>query len=165
LHPPEQLGAEKENEMTSSADIVREAYRRAEGDVLDADGFRDLFTEDGVFNNKAMGETATGDELGGVVRWMGGRFSDVHRELLDVQEIGDVVAVQLVIEGTFDGAFPTPYGDIPPSGTRISVPTADFWYLRDGKITQFDCYMLVNILLAQIGVYPDFSQVIPQPAS
>ena len=151
--------------MTSNVDIVREAYRRAEGSVLDADGFRNLFTEDGVFNNKAMGESATGDELGSIVRWMGSVFSDVHRELIDVQEAGDVVAVQLVIEGTFDGPFPTPYGEIPPTGAKISVPTADFWTVRDGKIEVFDCYMLVNILLAQIGVYPDFTKVIPQPAN
>ncbi len=33
--------------MRSNEEVVREAYRLAEGSVLDGPGFRDLFTEDG----------------------------------------------------------------------------------------------------------------------
>ncbi|WP_406509758.1 hypothetical protein [Streptomyces sp. NBC_00212] len=36
---------------TDTETVVRAAYRAAEGTVLDVQGFRDLFTEDGVFNN------------------------------------------------------------------------------------------------------------------
>jgi len=40
-------------EMTVTTDteaLVRRAYHLAEGDVLDVQGFIDLFAEDGVFN-------------------------------------------------------------------------------------------------------------------
>ena len=35
---------------TDTEALVRRAYHVAEGDVLDAQGFADLFAEDGVFN-------------------------------------------------------------------------------------------------------------------
>ena len=35
---------------TDTEALVRRAYHLAEGDVLDAQGFIDLFAEDGVFN-------------------------------------------------------------------------------------------------------------------
>jgi hypothetical protein len=34
---------------TDTEALVRHAYHLAEGDVLDAQGFRELFAEDGVF--------------------------------------------------------------------------------------------------------------------
>jgi hypothetical protein len=40
---------------------------------------------------------------------------------------------------------------------KVDVPTADFWYLRDGKIEMFDCYVMVSTMLAQVGVMPDFA--------
>ena len=39
--------------MTSNEEVVREAYRLAEGDVLDGPGFRALFTEDGILSGPA----------------------------------------------------------------------------------------------------------------
>ena len=36
--------------MTSNEEFVRAVYRMAEGDVLDPEGWRASFTEDGVFN-------------------------------------------------------------------------------------------------------------------
>ncbi|WP_199513145.1 ester cyclase [Nucisporomicrobium flavum] len=142
--------------MRSNEKVVREAYRLAEGNVLDADGFRALFAEDGTFNDMPNALTFRGDEIPHAVKGFAGVFPDVHRELLEVHALGDVVAVELRIQGTHLGAFPTPAGEIPPTGNRIDVPTADLWFLRDGKIERFDCYNAANVLLAQIGVPPDF---------
>ena len=50
--------------MTSNEEIVRAAYRTAEGNVQDLEGWRNAFTEDGVFNNIAAGESYTGERLG-----------------------------------------------------------------------------------------------------
>ena len=151
--------------MSKNLDTVLEAYRLAEGDVLDAPAFRALFTEDGVFNNKGQAESYTGEAMDGLVLGMGAMFPDVHRELLHVHEIGDVIAIQLLIQGTHDGPFPTPLGNIPPTGGRIDVPTADFWYFRDGKVERFDCYISFGVLLAQIGVYPDFAKALEPVAA
>jgi len=45
---------------------------------------------------------------------------------------GDVVSIELSIQGPFSGPFQTPAGVIQPTGAKIDFPTADFWYLRNG---------------------------------
>jgi ketosteroid isomerase-like protein len=151
--------------MTSNEEIVRAAYRTAEGSVQDLAGWRNAFTEDGVFNNIAAGESYTGDRLGDVVTYMGSLLPDVHRELLRVHESGNLVVVELLIQGTFLGPLPTPAGPVAPTGAKVSIPTADFFYLRDGKIETFNCYVSMNIMLAQMGVYPDFAAAVKPPAA
>ncbi|MET7468447.1 nuclear transport factor 2 family protein [Micromonospora sp. NPDC005222] len=146
--------------MKSNEEIVREAYRLAKGSVLDGRGFRALFTEDGTFNDMPNSLTFRGDEIPQAVTGYAEVFPDVHRELLDVHALGDVVAVALRIQGKHLGGFPTPVGEIPPTGNRIDVPTADLWYLRDGRIERFDCYNAANVLFAQIGAAPDFASAI-----
>jgi ketosteroid isomerase-like protein len=146
--------------MTSNEEVVREAYRLSEGESLDAHGFRALFTEDGTFNDMPNAMTFRGDQIPQALSGFAGVFPDVHRELLEVHVLGDVVAVELRIQGTHLGAFPTPAGEIRPTGNRIDVPTADLWYLRDGKIESFNCYNAANVLLAQIGATPDFASAI-----
>jgi hypothetical protein len=42
--------------MASNEEIVRASYRAAEGSVQDLKGWRDSFTEDGVFNNMSTGK-------------------------------------------------------------------------------------------------------------
>jgi hypothetical protein len=96
---------------------------------------------------------------------MWGVFPDVHRELLRVHDLGqDLVVVQLLIQGTFRGPYPTPAGPLAPNGSKTSVPTADFFYLRDGKIQTFDCYPMLSIRMAQIGVSFDFASAVKQSA-
>jgi ketosteroid isomerase-like protein len=143
--------------VTSNEEIIRAAYRTAEGSVRDLEGWRNSFTEDGVFNNIAAGESYTGDRLGDVVTYMANLFPDVHRRLLRVHETGNLVVVELLIEGTFLGTFQTPAGPVAPTGAKVSIPTADFFYLRDGKIETFNCYVSMNIMLAQMGIHPDFA--------
>ncbi|MFJ3913742.1 ester cyclase [Streptomyces vinaceus] len=149
--------------MTTRAEaeaVVRAAYHAAEGSVLDVEGFRNLFTEDGVFNNVVAGEVYRGEHLGDMVTVMGQLLPDVHRELHRFHVTDDLVTVELTIEGTFGGPFPTPAGVIPPNGAKLSIPTADFWYLEDGKIKEFNCYVGVSVMLAQLGVHPDFAAAV-----
>jgi ketosteroid isomerase-like protein len=53
---------------------------------------------------------------------------------------------------------------IQPTGAMLDIPCADFWYVRDGKIKEFNCYVSVNSMLAQIGVLPDFASAVAAPA-
>ena len=104
---------------TDTETLVRRAYHLAEGDVLDVQAFMDLFTEDGVFNGiggVSGHETYRGEQLGDVIVWMGKFLPDVHRELHRVNVLGDVVAIELSIQGTFLGPFDTPAGVIQPTG-------------------------------------------------
>ena len=58
---------------------MRRAYQLAEGDVLDVQGFIDLFAEDGVFNgigDVSGRESYRGEQLGDVVISMGKMVPD-----------------------------------------------------------------------------------------
>ena len=151
--------------MATNEEIVRAAYRTAEGSVRNLQGWLDSFTPDGVFNMMSTGESYSGERLGDVVTLMWGVFPDNHRELLEVHDAGEnLVVVKLLIQGTFQGPFPTPAGPLAPNGAKTSVPAADFLYLRDGKIERFDCYPMMNVRLAQMGVSIDFASAVQKAA-
>ena len=140
--------------------IVRNAYRTAEGNVLDIPGWVGSFTDDGVFNNVSGEASYRGEHLKDVVITFAKMFPDVHRELHRVNVLGDVVAIELSIQGTFRGPMETPAGLIHPTGAKVNIPCADFFYMRDGKIERFDCYPAFNIMLNQMGVPPDFASAV-----
>jgi hypothetical protein len=169
--------------------IVRHAYHTAEGSVLDIAEFVGSFVEDGVINlghsggrdhrqgggpDGEVGEDVDnvggrasyrGEQLGEIVLSVVRQFPDVHRELHRVNVLGDTVAVEVSIQGTFLGPLETPAGIVRPTGARIDVPTADFWYLREGKIEMFNCYVMVSTMLAQMGVMPDFASAVAAPVA
>lgn len=145
---------------TTAEELVRAAYDAAEGEVRDVQGFIDLFAEDGVFNDMVNGATYRGERLGDPVNYMADLFPDIHRELRRVHVIGNVVAIELSIQGTFLGTFQTPAGVVRPTGARVDIPTADFWYVEDGKIKEFNCYIGTSVMLAQLGVLPDFAAAV-----
>ena len=150
---------DEESEITYDNEaIVRQAYHTAEGSVMDVPGFVALFADDGVINLGHAGveplglESYQGDNLGGLVVSVATYFPDIHRELHRVNVLGDMVAVELSIQGTFLGPLKTPTGIIKPTGAKVDGPCADFWYLRDGKIERFDCYIMLTTMYAQMGV-------------
>ena len=153
--------------------IVRHAYHTAEGSVLDVAGFVGSFAADGVINLGHAGiepsgvgqESYRGEHLGELVLRIAKLFPDVHRELHRVNVLGDTVAVELSIQGTFLGPLETPAGIFQPTGAKVDIPCADFWYLRNGKIERFDCYAMSSTMLAQIGVRPDFASAVAAPAA
>ena len=152
---------------TDTEALVRRAYHLAEGDVLDGQGFIDLFAEDGVLNGiggVSGQDSLRGKQLGDLIVWMGKLLPDVHRELHRVNVLGDVVAIDLSIRGTFLGPFETPAGVIQPTGVKLDIPTADFWYVRDGKVQEFNCHIGFTRMFAQLGVLPDFASAVAASA-
>jgi hypothetical protein len=148
---------------TDSEALVRRAYHLAEGDVLDGQGFIDLFAEDGVLNGiggVSGRDSLRGQQLGDLVVWLGKLLPDIHRELHRVNVLGDVVAIELSIRGTFLGPFESPAGVIQPTGAQLDIPTADFWYVRDGKVQEFNCHIGFTAMFAQMGVLPDFASAV-----
>jgi ketosteroid isomerase-like protein len=142
--------------------IVRHAYHTAEGNVLDVTGFVASFAKDGVINlghagAKAGGvgyQTYRGEQLGDLVLGVAKYLPDVHRELYRLNVLGDMVAVELSIQGTFLGPLETPAGIIKPTGAKLDGPCADFWYLRNGKIEMFNCYIMLSTMQGQMGAAP-----------
>jgi SnoaL-like domain len=153
--------------------IIRNAYRTAEGNVLDTVGFAAGFAEDGIINLGHAGVgpippgafTFTGDKIGQLVLYIAKYMPDVHRELHRVNVLGDVVCVELSIQGTFLGPLETPAGIVKPNGNKINSPGADFWYLSEGKIKRFDCYILVKTIDEQMGIETDYASAVARSAS
>ena len=143
--------------------VVLQAYHAGEGDSRDPPGFRDLFAADGVLNGigGVEGQTSLrGAQLSGLIVFLSQFLPDIHRELKQITVDGDVVSIELSIQGTFLGPFQTPAGVIQPTRAKIDFPTADSWYLRDGKVEKFDCHIAFTTLFAQLGVLPDYASAV-----
>jgi hypothetical protein len=143
--------------------VVLQAYHHGEGDSLDPQGFMDLFAADGVLNG--IGgvdgqDSLRGTQLSGLIVFLSQFLPDIHRELKQITVSGDVVCIELSIQGAFLGPFQTPVGPIQPTGAKIDFPTADFWYLRDGKVEVFDCHIAFTTMFAQLGVLPDYASAV-----
>jgi ketosteroid isomerase-like protein len=65
---------------------------------------------------------------------------------------GNVVVVQLALQGTHDGPLQLPFGELPATGEQMDAPCCDVFELDDGKIKRFDCYPEGSIIFAQLGV-------------
>src|SRR5438874_7088681 len=76
---------------------VRNDYAVAER--KDLEGWINLFTPDGVFVDNSVGVTYRGRALAEPVRNYGKAFSNMHRELDRIYVDGNVVVVQLALQG------------------------------------------------------------------
>ncbi|MGW3312770.1 nuclear transport factor 2 family protein [Streptomyces sp. NPDC001073] len=138
--------------------IVLRDYYVAEGAHIDVPTFVNSFAKDGVFNDMVAGQAYRGDALGNVLPYMKGLFSDVHRDLKRITVNGDTISIELSIQGTFDGQLPTPTGGfIKGNGQKVDAPTADFWYLKNGKVTAFNCFVGYSKMYSDMGVNFDWS--------
>jgi ketosteroid isomerase-like protein len=145
--------------MDSNEEFVRSAYAIAE--ARDIEGWIDCFTPDGVFVDNSIAVTYRGpSEVAKPVEYYGAAFSDMHRELYDIYVIGDVVVVQLALQGTHDGALHLPVGMLPPTGKRMNAPCCDVFKLANGKIHRFDCYPEGSVILEQLGVLLNLGTVL-----
>ncbi|WP_020214109.1 nuclear transport factor 2 family protein [Flavobacterium rivuli] len=131
--------------------IIRELYAAAE--VQDVEKFISLFTEDGTFNDESAGKIYTGKkELGLPVEIYATAFPDMHRELYDMYVSGDVVVVELSLNGTHKGPLALPAGTIPATGNEIHAPCCDVFRIINGKVQSFNCYTAATVMLGQLGV-------------
>ncbi|WP_405576647.1 nuclear transport factor 2 family protein [Streptomyces sp. NBC_01092] len=140
--------------------VVLRAYHVAEGNSLDVDAFVNSFAKDGVFNDEVAGQSYQGKALGDVLPYMANLFPDVHRDLKRITVNGDVVSIELSIQGTFEGPLQSPAGTVKPTGAKVDVPTADFWYLRNGKVEKFNCYVGYSTMYAQMGINFDWASAV-----
>ena len=131
--------------------IIRAAYQVAE--ERDVAGWVAAFTEDGTFTDMSIPHTYRGpDELGRTVEVYAKAFPDMHRELERFYVTGNVVIVQLRLQGTHLGPLELPTGTVPPTGRRMDAPCCDVFELVDGRIQRFDCYAEGSVIAAQLGL-------------
>lgn len=139
--------------MPENEQIIRALYAAAEANAKDTPKFVSMFAENGYFYDVGAGAKYYGDEIGNPVDIYAAAFPDMHRELYDLHVIGDVVVVELSLNGTHNGPLHLPAGTILPTHNEIHVPCCDVFHLENGKVTSFHCYVAVPVLLAQLGVF------------
>jgi ketosteroid isomerase-like protein len=139
---------------------VRNAYAVAER--RDLEGWISLFTPDGVFTDNSVGASYRGRALADPVRNYGTAFSNMHRELYRIYADGNVVVVQLALQGTHDGPLQLPFGKLAATGKHMDAPCCDVFELEDGKIKRFDCYPEGSIIFAQLGVLTNLKAALSQ---
>ncbi len=141
--------------MTDNLGIVREAYALAEGDVNDMEGFVSLFGDDGYMWSVPVDKKYRGPAIGEVIGGMTKAFPDIHRELFNIYETGNVVVVELAIRGTHKGELTLPSGTLPPTGKTLDMPCCDVFHVENGKIASFHCYTMASIMMQQLGAAAD----------
>jgi ketosteroid isomerase-like protein len=146
--------------MTSNERIVRNAYQTAE--IKDMAAWVASFAPDGIFVDESLGVTYRGPELSRPVEIYAMAFPDIHRELYKFYASGDVVVVELALQGTHHGPLQLPMGKIPPTGKKMDAPCCDVFRLKEGKIQVFDCYPSGTVILTQLGVLGNLQAVLTQ---
>ncbi|TDU03382.1 SnoaL-like protein [Streptomyces sp. 846.5] len=148
------------HEKANLAVVLRDYYV-AEGSHIDVQTFVNSFTKDGVFNDMVAGQAYRGTALGNVLPYMKSLFSNVHRDLKRITVNGDVISIELSIQGTFDGQLASPTGGfVKGNGQKVDAPTADFWYLKDGKVQMFNCFVGYSKMYHDMGVDFDWASAV-----
>jgi hypothetical protein len=82
----------------------------------DLEGWVVAFTDDGTFTDESIGVTYRGpDKLPKTVEIYARAFPDMHRELYRMRVTGDIVVVQLALQGTHLGPLSLPLGTVRPT--------------------------------------------------
>ncbi len=136
--------------MTDNERIIRTLYDVAE--KKDVQGFVDMYTKDGYFWDVSGGQKYLGPTLGDNLVNYATAFPDMHRALDKVYVSGDVVVVELSLNGTHNGPLALSAGTIPATGKTIHTPCCDVFHLEAGKVKSFHCYTAATVLMEQIGV-------------
>ncbi|WP_275783744.1 ester cyclase [Pararhizobium gei] len=138
--------------MQSQENIIREFYAAAEGRGTDTEKFVSMFSDDGYMRDIPSGTDFRGPAIGKSIADFARAFPDVHRELLSIYVVENVVVVELATRGTHEGALALPSGPLAPTGKSIDVPSCDVFHLENGKVASFHCYNAVSVMLQQLGV-------------
>jgi ketosteroid isomerase-like protein len=150
----------------NNEELVRKAYERAE--KVDLKGFADAFTPDGTFTDMSINVTYKGADgplgIPATVTNYAKAFPDMHREIFKMWSIGDVVFVELALQGTHKGPLKMGEGFIPATGKRMDTPCFDVFRMVNGKIQSFHCYPSGTVVLTQLGVLGNLDAAIKRSA-
>ena len=146
--------------MTTNEQVIRDLYAAAEGANQDTDTFASLFHDDGYFLDEASGMKWVGPNVRQPIAAISQAIPDMHRELLRLYATGNVVIVELRLQGTHLGDFQTAEGILPATGRTFDVPCCDVFHLKDGKVTSFHCYNEFSAWLKHLGALENLSAAV-----
>lgn len=141
--------------MSENERIIRKLYQVAEEKNFTA--FAAMFGDSGRFVDMSSGNTFVGQETGVPVAMYSAAFPDMQRKLGRFIESGNMIVVELTLNGTHQGELILPNGKLAATHQKIEVPCCDVFVIEDGQIASFHCYNLASVLLAQIGVLGNLS--------
>ena len=120
----------------------------------DIDTLIDLYADDAEFRGPG-GLVASGkDEIRRFTQgWFQG-FPDCKATGSNVIVTDSHIIEEGVFTGTHTGVFPTPMGDIPPTGRSVSGAYVDVFEIRDGKILSDHLSFDRMELMEQLGLMP-----------
>lgn len=145
----------------TNEEAIRHLYHVAEAKYEDLQAFVACYTKDGEFVDMSSGTRFRGpSELGKTVSVFSKAFPDMHREIHLLYVVGDVVFVELTLQGTHKGPLELPIGTIPATGKTMNAPCCDVFRLVDGKVKLFNCYVESTVIFAQLGVLSNLQAVL-----
>ncbi len=107
-------------------------WTRLPADPAEAAGaFRTLYTDPVVVNGATLGA----DDLVARASALQRTFSPLRREVLDVCDAGDKVAVAFRLGGRQVGPLTTAAGVLPATGQEVTLRVIDILTLTDGRIS------------------------------
>ena len=120
----------------------------------DMAGFADLIADDAVVRAPG-GLSGTGKQacLQFFEGWLTA-FPDARVAVRDLYICGDVAVEDGTFTGTHTGILQSPAGDVPPTGSKVSVDYLQTIRHRDGKQAAFDLIYDRLQLLEQLGLSP-----------
>ena len=133
--------------MAFDIEALLDLWTRLPADpVAAADAFRTLYTDPVVVN----GATLHADDLVARARSLQQTFSGMDREVLDVCDAGDKVAVAFRLSGRQVGPLGTSAGALPPTDRDLALRVIDILTLTDGRISEIT--MVADELGALVAV-------------
>ena len=118
----------------------------------DVDQVLALFTDDGLWEEVAIGLAARGpDEIGAHLERLFTAVPDITFDVTSSFVAGDRAVAEWTVSGTYSSDFP---GLPPAAGQRFSFRGASVFELADGKITRYTEYWDAYIFLVQLGALP-----------
>jgi ketosteroid isomerase-like protein len=134
--------------MAFDIEVLLDLWTRLPADPAEAgDAFRTLYTDPVVVN----GATLTADDLVARAHALQQTYSPLRREVLDVCDAGDKVAVAFRLGGRQVGPLRTAAGVLEPTGRDITVRVIDILTLTDGRISEITMVADELASLAAIG--------------
>jgi steroid delta-isomerase-like uncharacterized protein len=138
--------------MGSLHDIFKEGERAFNAHDIDAE--MALYSQDAQFSGPGGMELKGIDAIRQFTQsWFQG-FPDATVRTDNLIEAGDTLVQEGVFTGTHTGVFPTPMGDIPPTGKRVEGKFIDVYVIRDGKIVRDHLVFDRMELMEQLGLMP-----------
>ena len=141
------------SEMSSpNEEIIKKLYVAGEPPKMDTEKFVSFFSEEGYMYDVPSGTKFRGKDIGNSIAALASAFPDVHREIVEIYATGNVVVVELRIQGTHKGNLALGSKTVAPTGRAIDAPCVDIFHLESGKITSFNCYNMPSVMQQQLGL-------------